>query len=262
MKANRILSVFLMFFTFLLFDGKAYAEKIQIPAPVGDIYVQDFANVLSEQERTELRSIGRSIENQTTAQIAVLTVDSIGDRSIEEYANEAFRQYGIGNKEKNNGVLLVIGMNPSPGMDKRPLRIEVGYGLEGRLPDGKVGRILDEITEPYLQNQEPNRAIIETYKVLANEVLAEYGIEEGQMSVQQPEQQTTKDEGLGIPSWLLIIVVVIVLFLDFKFFGGALTQILLAFLSRGGGRGGGGGSGGSNRGGGGSSGGGGASRGW
>ena len=119
MKANRLLSIFLMFFTFLLFDGKAYAEKIQIPAPVGDIYVQDFANLLSEQERTELRSIGRSIENQTTAQIAVLTVDSIGDRSIEEYANEAFRQYGIGNKEKNNGVLLVIGMNPSPGMDKR-----------------------------------------------------------------------------------------------------------------------------------------------
>ena len=115
---------------------------------------------------------------------------------------------------------------------------------------------------PILKNQEPNRAIIETYKVLANEVLAEYGIEEGQLSVQQPEQQTTKDEGLGIPSWLLIIVVVIVLFLDFKFFGGALTQILLAFLSRGGGRGGGGGGGGSNRGGGGSSGGGGASRGW
>ena len=259
MKANRLLSIFLMLFTFLLFDGKAYAEKIQIPAPVGDIYVQDFANLLSEQERTELRSIGRSIENQTTAQIAVLTIDSIGDRTIEEYANEAFRQYGIGNKEKNNGVLLIIGMNPSPGMDKRPLRIEVGYGLEGRLPDGKVGRILDEVTIPYLQNQEQNRAIIETYKVLANEVLTEYGIEEGQLSVQQPAQQTTEDVGLGIPSWLLIIVVVIVLFLDFKFFGGALTQILLAFLSRGGGRGGGGGS---NRGGGGSSGGGGASRGW
>ena len=261
MKANRIFSVFLMFFTFLLFDGKAYAEKIQIPAPVGDIYVQDFANLLSEQERTELRSIGRSIEKQTTAQIAVLTVDSIGDRSIEEYANEAFRQYGIGNKEKNNGVLLVIGMNPSPGMDNRPLRIEVGYGLEGRLPDGKVGRILDDITVPYLQNQEPNSAIIETYKILANEVLAEYGIEQGQQSVQQPEQQPTEDEGLGIPAWLLIIIVVVVLFLDFKFFGGALTHILLAILSRGGGRGGGGG-GGSNSGGGGSSGGGGASRGW
>ena len=253
MKTKRILSIFLMFFTFLLFDGKVHAEKIQIPAPVGDIYVQDFANVLSEQERLELRSIGRSVENQTTAQIAVLTVDSIGDQSIEEFANEAFRQYGIGNKKENNGVLLILTLN------EREVRIEVGYGLEGRLPDGKVGRILDEAALPYLQNQEPNRAIIETYKVLANEVLTEYGIKEGQQSVQLLEQQTTEDVGLGIPTWLLIIVVVIVLFLDFKFFGGALTQILLAFFSRGGGRGGGGGS---NRGGGGSSGGGGASRGW
>ena len=82
-----------------------------------------------------------------------------------------------------------------------------------------------------MQNQEPNKAIIETYKILANEVLAEYGIEQGQQSVQQPEQQPTEDEGLGIPAWLLIIIVVVVLFLDFKFFGGALTHILLAILS-------------------------------
>jgi uncharacterized protein len=256
MKANKVLHFFLVFIAFFLIEGHALAEEIQIPAPVGDIYVQDFANLLNEQERTELRSIGRSIEDQTTAQIAVLTIDSIGDRPIEEYANEAFRQYGIGSKEENNGVLLVLSMN------ERQVRIEVGYGLEGRLPDGKAGRILDEVTIPFLQSQQPNSAITETYKVLANEVLAEYGIEQGQQSVQQPEQQPTEDEGLGIPAWLLIIIVVVVLFLDFKFFGGALTHILLAILSRGGGRGGGGGSGGSNSGGGGSSGGGGASRGW
>ena len=51
--------------------------------------------------------------------------------------------------------------------------------MEGRLPDGKVGRILDDFAVPYLQNNEPNLAIAETYKVLTNEVFAEYGIEEG-----------------------------------------------------------------------------------
>ena len=250
-------SQFLFGVVLLLFiEGEAQAEDIQIPAPVGDIYVQDFANLLNEQEKTELRTLGRNIENQTTAQIAVLTIDTIGDRPIEEFANQAFRQYGIGSKEEDNGVLLVLSMND------REVRIEVGYGLEGRIPDGKAGRILDEVTIPYLQNQQANSAIMETYKELANEVLAEYGIEEGQQSVQQPEQQPTGDEGLGIPAWLLIIIVVVVLFLDFKFFGGALTHILLAILSRGGGGGKGGGGGGSNSGGGGSSGGGGASRGW
>lgn len=263
MKGKRIFSMLFVLVTTFLFSGGALAADTQIPAPVGDIYIQDFANVLTEEEKLELRSIGRSIEDQTTAQISVLVVDTIGEQTIEEFALEAFREYGIGSEEKDNGVLLVIGMNASPGMDKRPLRIEVGYGLEGRLPDGKVGRILDDITIPYLQNGETNRAIIETYKVLANEVLAEYGIEEGQWQVQQlaPVEPATGDEGLGIPPWLLIIIVVIVLFLDFKFFGGFLTHILLAILSRGGGRGGGGG-GGPRGGGGGSSGGGGASRGW
>jgi uncharacterized protein len=258
MISRRIVSIFMVFFTLFLTVGSAFAEDPQLPNPVGDIYIQDFAGVLTEQEKMEVRSMGRSIEDQTTAQIAVLTVDFIGDTTVEEFANEALRHYGIGNEVEDNGVLMVIGMNPSPGMTKRPLRIEVGYGLEGRLPDGKVGRIIDEVTIPYLENDQHNRAIIETYKVLANEVLAEYGIEEGQHSIEQPIQQPRPDEGLGIPLWLLIPIVIIVVILDLKYFGGFLTHLLFTILSRG--RGGGGD--GPRGGGGGSSGGGGASRGW
>lgn len=250
MKSKAVFS--LLFFFFFLFQGEALAQKIKMPAPIGDIYVQDFAKILTEDEIAELRSIGRTIEDQTTAQISVLTVDTIGENTIEEYANEAFRQYGIGNETENNGVLLVIAVTD------RLIRIEVGYGLEGRIPDGKAGRILDEHAVPFLQNDQPNHAIIETYKALANEVLAEYGQEGGQQAPEKQAQQTTADEGLGIPSWLLIIIIVVVVFLDFKFFGGTLTYLLLSIISRG--RGGGGG--GSRGGGGGSSGGGGAGRGW
>ena len=251
MKAKRVFSILSVFFTLFLFAGNALAEDIQIPAPVGDIYVQDFAHVLNETEKAELLNLGRSIEDQTTAQVAVLTVPTIGDRTIEEFSTAAFRQYGIGNKKANNGVMLILSMK------ERKVRIEVGYGLEGRIPDGKAGRILDDYAIPYLKNQQPNKAVTETYKALSNEVFAEYG-KEGQ---QNPQQTTTNTEGsgVGIPAWLLIIVVVVVIFLDFKFFGGTLTYLLLSLLSRG--RGGGGG-GGSRGGGGGSSGGGGAGRGW
>jgi uncharacterized protein len=248
MKASRIFRFLLVLFTFFLFTGNALAEDVQIPAPVGDIYVQDFAHLLNETERAELNELGRRIEDQTTAQVAVLTVETIGDRTIEEFANEAFRQYGIGNKKENNGVLLVLAMK------EHKVRIEVGYGLEGRIPDGKAGRILDEYAIPNLKNQQPNKAVVDTYKVLANEVLMEYGKE-----VQQPTKPSIQDEGSplsGIPKWILIIVVVVVVFLDFKFFGGTLTYLLISILSRGG-RGGG-----SRGGGGGSSGGGGAGRGW
>lgn len=250
MKPKSVFS--LLFLFFFILQGGAFAEDIKMPAPIGDIYVQDFAKVLTPDEITEIRSLGRTIEDQTTAQISVLTVDTIGEHTMEEYANEAFRRYGIGNETQNNGVLLVIAVTD------RLIRIEVGYGLEGRIPDGKAGRILDEHAIPYLQNNQANKAILETYKTLANEVLAEYGQEGGLQAPQKQTQQTTADEGGGIPSWLLIIIIVVVVFLDFKFFGGSLTYLLFSIISRGRG----GGRGGSRGGGGGSSGGGGAGRGW
>ncbi|CAM3762561.1 TPM domain-containing protein [Mesobacillus thioparans] len=229
----------------LLLPSGAIAAPNEIPAPVGDIYVQDFANILSENEEIQLRTIGRSIDDQTTSQIAVLTVDSIGERSIEEFSVDAYRKFGLGTKENDNGVLLVM------AMQEKKIRIEVGYGLEGVIPDGKAGRILDEYAIPHLKNNQPNLAVMNTYQALANEVSGtnEYG-----SAPKSGEQQ----QDLPIPSWLLIIIVIGVIILDFTFFGGTLTYLLLSIISRGGGGGGGGPRGG----GGGSSGGGGASRGW
>ena len=252
MNLSKVLCLFFSLFTFSGFQSNVLAVNNTLPAPVGDIYVQDFANVLSENEREELRQLGRTIEDQTTAQIAVLTIDSVGNQTINEFANEAFRQYGIGNAAEDNGVLLVMATN------ERKIWMEVGYGLEGRIPDGKAGRILDEYALPHLHNGQPNIAIAETYKVIAHEVLAEYGMTDSEMNgINEPE--TKANEGIGIPAWLLIVIVVIVIFLDMKFFGGTLTHLLFFILLRG--RGGGGG-GGPREGGGGSSGGGGSGRGW
>lgn len=226
----------------LLLPAGAIAAPAGIPGPVGDIYVQDFADVLNENEETQIRSLGREIEGKTTSQVAVLTVKSIGDASIEEYAVEAFRKYMLGTKENNNGALLVLAVK------EKKIRIEVGYGLEGTIPDGKAGWILDEYAIPHLQNGQPNLAVMNTYKALANEVS---GTEESDTSTSRQQQE------LPIPGWLLAIIVFAIVFLDFKFFGGTLTYALLSIITRGGGRGGG-----PRGGGGGSSGGGGASRGW
>jgi uncharacterized protein len=259
MKASRIFGFLLVCLVFLLCLGNVSAQNMTVPSPVGDIYVQDFAQVLTESEKAEIRSLGRALEDKTTAQVAVLTVDTTGDQPIQEFSNTALRQYGIGSKSADNGVLIVL------AMADRKVWIEVGYGLEGRLPDGKVGRILDEYTVPYLKNQQPNLAIDQTYKIITKEVFKEYGLEENQLTIEsQPSlpQQSAPAKGSGIPSWLFIIIIVVVLFLDFKFFGGFLTQMLLSIILRSGGRGGGAGGGGFRGGGGGSSGGGGAGRGW
>ncbi|HEY2491624.1 MAG TPA: TPM domain-containing protein [Paenibacillus sp.] len=232
-----------------------------VPAPSGDIYVQDFENLLSQEQENELRRLGRALEDSTKAQIAVLTVPTLGDLTIEEYANKAFRQYKLGDQKLNNGVLLLL------SLEQREVRIEVGYGLEGALPDGKVGRFIDNITIPYIQEDKPDQAIMETYKSLYNEVSIEYNVQDSlsPQSIQLPEvQETSNDKG----SFIWIIIIVIFLVLDFTLFKGAISMTLLSMLGNGRGRGGrgggggyGGGSGGGFRGGGGgSSGGGGASR--
>lgn len=216
------------------------ATASSIPAPVGDIYVQDQAGVLNEQQKAELLSLGRQIEDQTTAQLSVLTVRSIGNEPIENYANEAYRTFGLGTKEKDNGVLLVVAMS------QKKIRIEVGYGLEGAIPDGKAGRILDDNAIPYMKKGRPDVAITKTYEALSKEITKEY---KGQNT--PPPAEKKKDPF----SWFYIILIIVVIFLDMKFFNGFLTYFILSIVSRGGG-------GGRRGGGGGSSGGGGAGRGW
>lgn len=244
MMVRKVTSLFLLITSFCFLYGltNVNAEAV-IPEPIGDIYVQDFADVLSEEEETKLQAVGRRLDDQTSTQVSVLTVASLEGTDIETFANEAFRKYKLGNAEKNNGVLLVLALN------EKEIRIETGYGLEGVLPDGKAGRILDEYAIPYLKNNQPGKAVTETYQIITQTVSGEYKVDE------KPSAEAKSP----IPGWLMIIIIVALVFLDIKFFGGALSYTILSMLSR---RGGGGGSGGPRGGGGGSAGGGGAGRGW
>lgn len=256
-RASLLLS--LLFF-FIGSFGSLSVQAADIPRPEGDIYVQDFAGLFSENIKTELNQIGRSLEDKTAAQIAVLTVPSTGEETAEEYALQAFRKYGIGGQEKNNGVLLFFTMK-NPMDDKRKIRVEVGYGLEGALPDAKVGRILDQYAIPYLQEGKNDLALENTYKAIYNEVAKEYKLDD---RVDAKGYSYEEEKGPSLLKVLLIAAgISILVFLDFKFFGGTLTYALLQVLSAiARNRGGGGGSSGPRSGGGGSSGGGGATRSW
>lgn len=99
---GKLFSAFCACIFSLFVCGSAFAAADVLPKPVGDIYVQDFAQLLNDGEKQELNQIGRILEDKTTAQVAVLSIQTIGNKTIENYANEAFRIYGIGNKQKNN----------------------------------------------------------------------------------------------------------------------------------------------------------------
>jgi uncharacterized protein len=105
-------------------------------------YLNDFAGILSYEQKQEIEKKLIEIENKTTNEIAVLIINSLEGKSIEEYANEIFNSWGIGKKGKDNGVLILIALK------EREIRIEVGYGLESYLPDSVCGRIIREVMAP------------------------------------------------------------------------------------------------------------------
>ncbi len=129
----------------LLAAAPAAAAGTPIPAHRG--YVTDDAGAMGEwAARTE--TLCRQIEARTTAEVAVLTVRSTAPLPAQQYAQEVFDRWKIGKKGKDNGVLVLVAV-----ADRR-MWIATGYGVEGILPDGKVGEIRDRVMLPaFRQNQ-------------------------------------------------------------------------------------------------------------
>jgi len=120
----------------------AFAEA-PMPEYVGRI--NDFANVIDQANRQRIAQVISDLEAQTTAEMAVVTVNSLQGEDIEGYANRLFNKWGIGKKGKDNGILLLV------AVADHKLRIEVGYGLEGTIPDGLAGDIIRNTIVPYLK---------------------------------------------------------------------------------------------------------------
>lgn len=141
-----------------------------VVSPDDVFYVYDGAQVLSEETEQYILNTNRELEGKTGAQIVVVTISSLEGRSLEEYATELFRQWGIGDSEKNNGVLLLCAVGD------RQFRVEVGYGLEGDLPDGKTGRMQDAYIIPLLQEDQFDAGIKNGYSAFLQAVAEAYDV--------------------------------------------------------------------------------------
>jgi uncharacterized protein len=131
-----------------------------VPLQDTTIRIHDLAGLLTAEQRQELERLAREVERETTAQIAVVTVDSLDGRTVESYAHEMFNAWGIGQRDLNNGVLFLIAPN------ERRMRIEVGYGLEPLLTDSLCGEIRDTQIIPHFRNQNYPAGIIGGTKAL------------------------------------------------------------------------------------------------
>src|SRR5437588_3458408 len=222
-------------------------------------YVNDFAGVLSKSTIDQLDDICRQIDQKAHGQIAVVTIKSLDGSDIESYAVELFKKWGIGDKASNRGVLILL------AVQDRRYRIEVGYGLEPVLPDGKVGGFGREAV-PLLKKSDYDGAVRLLTLRVAQTIAQDAGISLN-TSVSAPVQPEQPDNDWGPSGGHILLVIIVILILLFT----PLRRLLFWWLlfggtgSRRGGWGGGGfggGGGGFGGFGGGMSGGGGASGSW
>ena len=111
-------------------------------------FVFDYQHVIDDEVEKEINAIAEQLNEQDKMQLFVLTVPSIGSLEPFEYGVQVIRQWGIGKKETNNGMLIFV--TTDQGAGKNVVRIATGQGLEGKYPDGKTGRLQDEHMVPYL----------------------------------------------------------------------------------------------------------------
>lgn len=242
------------------------ADAAVLPKPSQREYVVDTAGIVSAEDRAQIEKIGEELREKTKAEIVVVTVATLDGTDIESYANEMFRSWGIGDAKQNNGVLLLI------AKDDRKFRIEVGYGLEGEITDGRAGEILDKM-KPYFRDEKYSEGVLNAYQKLAAYAYRAAGVAPGADVSETLEESSTHEEEPSILMNVLIFFLAIVGMILLGVILNWLLGILNQALGSGGGSSSGGYGGGSSGGfsggsssrggyGGGSSGGGGASDGW
>jgi len=141
-----------------------------LPKPSG--FVNDFAKVMKAKDADAVESLAAAVKEKTGAELALVTVDSYAPyATISDYSIALAEAWGVGERNKDNGIILVLAMT------EREVRIEVGYGLEGAIPDSVAGRILDTVVIPAFQNDDFSGGLREGCRAIAAYVVKENGLE-------------------------------------------------------------------------------------
>jgi len=149
----------------LLTSNLAQAQQYTLdttpnPKVENNTYVSDPTHILEQGTVTTINLLLDSIERNTTAQVAVVMLPSIGDADVVEFSQSLFEKWGIGQRNKDNGLLILF------VQDQRTIRFHTGYGLEGVLPDITCKRIQQEFMVPYFKKEDINKGMLEGVKVV------------------------------------------------------------------------------------------------
>jgi len=185
---------------FFIFTGIGFCEEPRFQNYTG--YVNDYAGILSDETKAKLAALSSEIEAKTTSQLAILTLDTTAPLDIETYAVKLFEKWGIGQKGKDNGVLILVAVKD------RQVRIEVGYGLEGAIPDALAKNIIEKSMLPFFKSGNYNAGILQGAAVVSKLIAGEYNVE---ISELENIKIAASSKQPSIFDFLFIIFVIIIL---------------------------------------------------
>lgn len=200
--------------------------EIKIPSPTHYKYLNDYSNIVNQTQLNTILSIGKELEDKTGAQAVVVTIDSTNNRPIEDYAVNLFRTWGIGQKGKDNGLLILIALND------RAWRVEVGRGLEGAIPDALSNRIMESVAKPKFIEGNYGEGLVNAYSTLCDYIAKEYNVTlEKSLNISVPTQLNSPVYNTGTKIFGGVLITL--LLIDFIFNRGRvfLSLLQLIFLS-------------------------------
>lgn len=161
--------------------------------------VNDYTNTLSNEQKQALERKLVAFDDSTSSQVAVVIMKSVGDYDINDYTQKLARAWGVGNKDKNNGVVLLVAMGD------RKLSIQTGYGVEGALPDIYTKRIIENDIKPFFKSNDYYAGIDAGTDSIIQLIKGEYKND-------NPKAKSKGSKGgAGIIVIIIIIIIVIIL---------------------------------------------------
>ncbi len=199
MKKSFLKKFIIIFIVQILFLQGFTAKAISKP-DYG--FVLDKANIISQDTVDYINETNKKMK-EYGSQVAVLTVNDLGGTDIESFSNKVFRDWGVGDKKKNNGVLLLVSLND------RQVRIEVGYGLEGAINDAKAGRIIRNVIKPNFQAEDYDKGIRDAFDSIIYYIGEEYNVKIQDIDV---DKLGLEDDFSISPAMIILIIFLFIIF--------------------------------------------------
>jgi uncharacterized protein len=209
----------------LLFLVSIFSARAERPFPKPKGLVNDFGNVIPPAYKQKIAAVTGALLQKTGIPVVVVTMPDIGGAEYNDYANRLYRAWGIGKKGEDKGVLIFVTVK------ERKMRIEIGYGVEGILPDGLVGEIRDRYMTPYLKQDKFGQGLLAGTTAVAQVIAKASGIE---LTGQMPKKTVEKRAGF---SFFPILILLIIIMLISKRRGGSWFFLLALLFGLGGGGG-------------------------